>query len=181
VNFHGQKRSNETHVSTTDPDARLARKGNGREAKLCFSAHALMENRNGLLVDFRVEHATGIAERESALAMLADHVDASGATVGGDKGYNHRAFVDGCRELGVTPHVAEKVKYSAIDARTTRHAGYSISMRVRKRIEEIFGWAKTIGGFRRTRFRGIARTQQAGYFVGAAYNLLRMANLAATA
>lgn len=180
VNFHGQKRSNDTHASTTDPEARLARKGNGKEAKLCFSAHALMENRNGLLVDFVVDYATGIAERECALRMLADNVDVTTATVAGDKGYNHRAFVDGCRELGVTPHVAEKAKHSAIDSRTTRHAGYSISMRIRKRIEEIFGWAKTIGGFRRTRFRGRARTQQAGYFVGAAYNLLRIANLEAT-
>jgi len=179
VNFHGEKRGNETHVSTTDPEARLARKGHGKEAKLCFSAHALMENRNGLLVDLRVDHATGTAERENALAMLAENVVVDGATVAGDKGYNQRAFVDGCRELGVTPHVAEKARHSAIDARTTRHAGYRISMAVRKRIEEIFGWAKTIGGFRRTRFQGVARTQQAGYFVGAAYNLLRIANLAA--
>jgi transposase len=179
VNFHGEKRGNETHASTTDPEARLARKGNGKEAKLCFSAHALMENRNGLLVDLQVNHATGTAERESGLAMLAENVNVVGATVAGDKGYNHRAFVDGCRELGVTPHVAEKVKYSAIDARTTRHAGYRISMVIRKRIEEIFGWSKTIGGFRRTRFRGIARTQQAGYFVGAAYNLMRISNLSA--
>jgi transposase len=178
VNFHGEKRSNETHASTTDPEAKLARKGNGKEAKLCFSAHALMENRNGLLVELRVDAATGIAERETALAMLAEHVT-EGATVGGDKGYDQRPFVDGCRELGVTPHVAEKVKYSAIDARTTRHGGYTISMRIRKRIEEIFGWAKTIGGFRRTRYRGVKRTQQAGYFVGAAYNLLRIANLSA--
>lgn len=178
VNFHGETRSNETHASTTDPEARMARKGYGKEAKLCFSAHALMENRNGLLVDLRIDHATGIAERENALVMLADNVGTS-ATVGGDKGYNQRPFVDGCRELGVTPHVAEKVKYSAIDQRTVRHEGYAISMRIRKRIEEIFGWAKTIGGFRRTRYRGIRRTQQAGYFVGAAYNLLRIANLAA--
>jgi transposase len=181
VNFHGEKRSNETHASTTDPEARLARKGNNQEAKLCFSAHALMENRNGLLVDLRIDHATGIAERESALALLAENVDAADATVGGDKGYNQRAFVDGCRELGITPHVAEKAKYNAIDRRTSRHEGYSISMRIRKRIEEIFGWAKTIGGFRRTRFHGVARTQQAGYFVGAAYNLLRIANLSAAA
>ena len=180
VNFHGEKRSNETHASTTDPEAKLARKGNGKEAKLCFSAHALMENRNGLLVDFRVDTATGIAERESALVMLAAHAT-DGATVAGDKGYNQRPFVERCRELGVTPHVAEKVKYSAIDARTTRHAGYSVSMVIRKRIEEIFGWAKTIGGFRRTRFRGVERTQQAGFFVGAAYNLLRIANLSAAA
>jgi transposase len=177
VNFHGEKRSNETHASTTDPEARLARKGKSQEAKLCFSAHALMENRNGLLVDLHVNHATGTAERESALTMLADNVDAARASVAGDKGYNQRAFVDGCRQLGITPHVAEKAKYNAIDHRTSRHEGYSISMRIRKRIEEIFGWAKTIGGFRRTRFCGVERTQQAGYFVGAAYNLLRIANL----
>ena len=178
VNFHGQKRSNETHASTTDPEARLARKGHGKEARMSFSAHALMENRNGLVVDLRVDTATGVAERENALAMLADHVRA-GATVAGDKGYNQRPFVDGCRELGITPHVAEKVKYSAIDARTTRHPGYTWSMRIRKRIEEIFGWAKTTGGLRRTRFRGLARTQQSAYFVGAALNLLRIAKLAA--
>jgi len=181
VNFHGEKRGNETHASTTDPEARLARKGNNQEAKLCFSAHALMENRNGLLVDLRIDHATGTAERESALALLAENVEVTGATAGGDKGYNQRAFVDGCRQLGITPHVAEKARYNAIDRRTSRHEGYSISMRIRKRIEEIFGWAKTIGGFRRTRFRGVTRTQQAGYFVGAAYNLLRIANLTAIA
>jgi len=179
VNFHGQKRRNETHASTTDPEARLARKGKSQEAKLCFSAHALMENRNGLLVDLHINHATGTAERESALTLLANNVAAPRASVAGDKGYNQRPFVDGCRELGITPHVAEKARFNAIDGRTTRHAGYSISMRIRKRIEEIFGWAKTIGGFRRTRFRGIERTQQAGYFVGAAYNLLRIARLAA--
>ena len=181
VNFHGEKRGNETHASTTDPEARLARKGNNQEAKLCFSAHALMENRNGLLVDLRIDHATGTAERESALALLGENVEVTGATAGGDKGYNQRAFVDGCRQLGITPHVAEKARYNAIDRRTSRHEGYSISMRIRKRIEEIFGWAKTIGGFRRTRFRGVTRTQQAGYFVGAAYNLLRIANLTAIA
>lgn len=178
VNFHGEKRGNETHVSTTDPEARLARKGSGKEAKLCFSAHALMENRNGLLVDLQIGHATGTAERECALSMLKANVTVAHATVAGDKGYNHRAFVEGCRDLGITPHVAEKVRCSAIGGRTTRHGGYRVSMVIRKRIEEIFGWAKTAGGFRRTRFRGVARTQQAGYFVGAAYNLLRIANLA---
>ena len=176
VNFHGEQRRNDTHTSTTDPEAKLARKGNGKEAKLSFSAHALMENRNGLLVDLRVDAASGTAERDNALAMLKDHVPA-GATVGGDKGYNQRAFVDGCRELGITPHVAEKKKYNAIDRRTTRHPGYTVSMRIRKRIEEIFGWGKTIGDLRRTRFRGIARTQQRGYFIGAALNLLRIAKL----
>jgi transposase len=178
VNFHGEKRSNETHASTTDPEARLARKGNNHEAKLCFSAHALMENRHGLLVELQVAPATGTAEREVAVAMLKAHV-APGATVGADKGYDQRGFVEPCRELGITPHVAQKVKYTAIDARTTRHSGYGVSQRIRKRVEEIFGWSKTVGGFRRTRFRGVERTQQAAYFVGAAYNLMRMANLAA--
>lgn len=178
VNFHGEQRSNETHGSTTDPEARLARKGHGKEAKLCFSAHALMENRNGLAVDVVAAAATGTAEREVGLALISAHVP-RGATVGGDKGYNQRAFVDGCRALGVTPHVAENVKYSAIDRRTTRHAGYAISMRIRKRIEEIFGWIKTTGGFRRTRVKGIALTQHALYVVGAALNLLRITRLAA--
>ncbi len=180
INFRGQKRSNETHASTTDPEARLARKGNGKEARLSFSAHALMENRNGLLVDLVVAPATGTAEREVGLAMLEEHA-ARGATVGGDKGYNHRAFVEGCRELGVTPHVAEKAKHSAIDARTTRHAGYTVSMRIRKRIEEIFGWGKATGGLRRTRVRGVERTQQAAHFIGAALNLLRISKLAPVA
>lgn len=178
VNFHGEKRRNDTHASTTDPEARLARKGNGKEAKLSFSAHALMENRNGLLIDLRVDSATGTAERENALAMLAEHVR-PGSTVGGDKGYNHRAFVDGCRALGITPHVAIKAKHNAIDGRTTRHPGHAVSMRIRKRIEEIFGWGKTIGDLRRTRFRGVERTQQRGYFIGAALNLLRITRLVA--
>ena len=181
VNFHGEKRSNETHVSTTDPESKLARKGNNHEAKLYFSAHALMENRNGLLVDIRVAQATGTAEREVALAMLEEHVTGEHATVGADKGYDQRPFVEPCRELGITPHVAQKVKYSAIDARTTRQAGYAVSQRIRKRVEEIFGWMKPIGGLRRTRVKGVALTQQATHFVGAAYNLLRMANLAMAA
>ena len=181
VNFHGEKRSNETHASTTDPESKLARKGNNHEAKLYFSAHALMENRNGLLVDIRVAQATGTAEREVALAMLEEHVTAGRATVGGDKGYDQRPFVEPCREIGITPHVAQKVKYSAIDERTMRQAGYAVSQRIRKRVEEIFGWIKPVGGLRRTRVKGVALTQQATYFVGAAYNLLRMANLATVA
>lgn len=180
VNFHGEKRRNDTHASTTDPEAKLARKGNGKEAKLSFSAHALMENRNGLLVDLLFDAATGIAERENALVMLAKHAP-PGSTVGGDKGYNQRAFVDGCRKLGITPHVAEKVKHNAIDRRTTRHPGYSISSRIRKRVEEIFGWGKTVADLRRTRFRGVERTQQRGYFIGAALNLLRITRLVASA
>jgi transposase len=177
VDFRGQRRSNQTHESTTDPEARLARKGNGKEAKLSFGAHALMENRNGLLVDIRVSEANGRAEPETALAMLRDACLPVGASVGADRGYDQRPFVDGCRELGVVPHVAAKKKHSAVDRRTVRHATYAVSQRLRKRVEEIFGWAKTVGGFRRTRHRGKDRTQLSAYLVGAAYNLLRMAKL----
>lgn len=183
VDFHGERRSNATHESTTDPGAKLARKGNGKEAKLCYSAHALMENRNGLLVDFRVEEANGTAERLVALEMLHDNVLSEGRiTVGADKGYDTRDFVDQCRFLGVTPHVAQNAhahRRSAIDERTARHAGYAVSQRIRKRVEEIFGWAKTIGGFRKTRYKGKPRTQFAAYFVGAAYNLVRITRLQA--
>lgn len=182
VNFHGEKRSNETHASTSDPEAKLARKGRGKEAKLSYSAHALMENRNGLLVDFRVAEANGRAEREVALAMLDENKTRRGpATVGADKGYDTHDFVAECRAINVVPHIARIVnehRGSAIDARTTRHPGYAISQRIRKRVEEIFGWAKTVGNFRKTRFRGRPRTQLAAYLVGAAYNLLRIARLA---
>ena len=182
INFRGEKRTNETHASTTDPDARLARKGNAQEAKLAYTANALMENRNGLLVDMRVAPATGFAEREGALQMIGETLTGSTSiTLGADKGYDTRAFVASCREMNVVPHVAQnagKHRRSAIDARTTRHAGYGVSQRIRKRVEEIFGWMKTVGGFRRTRFKGTERTQLAAYMVGAAYNLLRMAKLA---
>jgi transposase len=180
VDFHGEKRSNETHESTTDSEARLAKKGYGKEAKLAYCANALMENRNGLLVDFQVEPADGRAERRSALAMLKNESRGEQRiTVAADKGYDTQEFVASCRELNVTPQVAQHQtkRRSAIDGRTTRHAGYAISQRVRKRVEEIFGWMKTIGGFRRTRFRGRSRTQLNAYFVGAAYNLLRIAKL----
>jgi IS5 family transposase len=157
------------------------RKGLGKEAKLSYSAHALMENRSGLLVNFQVGEANGRAEREIALQMLDESVPGDRAiTLGADKGYDTQDFVGGCRERDVVPHVAQNQharRRSAIDGRTTRHAGYAISQRIRKRIGEIFGWAKTVAGFRRTRFRGKARTQLAAYFVGAAYNLLRMAKL----
>lgn len=181
VSFHGEKRSNQTHESTTDPEARLARKGAGKEAKLSFSAHALMENRNGLLVDFRIAEANGTAERDQALMMLVDNNPRTGQiTVGADKGYDAKDFAEQCRLYGITPHIAQNTsRRSAIDTRTTRHAGYAISQRVRKRVEEIFGWAKTVGGFRRTRFKGIRRSQLAAYFVGAAYNLVRMSRLLA--
>jgi transposase len=180
VDFHGEKRKNETHESTTDPESKLYRKGAGQPARLCFGAHALMENRNGLLVDFRVEEASGYGERDTALAMLADNTRRSGGTtVGADKGYDSKVFVEVCRSLGVTPHVARNVsgRRSAVDHRTARHAGYVVSQRVRKRVEEIFGWMKTVGGFRRTRFKGRRRTELAAYLVAAAYNLIRMNRL----
>lgn len=182
VDFHGEKRSNETHESKTDPEAKLMRKGQGKEAKLSFSAHALMENRNGLLVDFRVGEANGRAEREIALQMIDEALPGDGPiTLGADKGYDTQDFVASCRARHVVPHVAQNQharRRSAVDGRTTRHAGYAVSQRIRKRVEEIFGWAKTTANFRRTRFRGRLRTQLAAYFVGAAYNLLRIAKLA---
>lgn len=181
--FRGQQRGNETHASTTDPEARLARKGNGQEAKLCFSGHAMMENRNGLLVDLRILEANGRAEREAALLMLADTSKGPPPeTLGADKGYDTRDFVAACRQQGITPHVTKNEharRRSAIDGRTTRHPGYAISQTLRRRVEQIFGWMKTVGGLRRSRWRGAARTQHAAYLVGTAYNLLRVARLAA--
>lgn len=177
VDFHGQRRSNETHQSTTDWEARLARKGKGKEARLCFSGHALMENRHGLLVDLRVAEASGFAERRVALEMIDQNLPGERRiTLGADRGYHCRDFIEECRERAVTPHVADKTR-SVLDARTTGTPGYDVSQRVRKRVEEIFGWAKTIGGLRKSRFKGTARTQLAAYIVGAAYNLLRIAKL----
>jgi transposase len=186
VNFRGEKRSNDTHASTTDPESKLYRKSDGTTAKLCYSQHALMENRNGLLVDVRIAEANGRAEREIALEMIGDRLPGSRRiTVGGDKGYDTKDFVMECGWRNVTPHVAQNtnaMRSSAIDRRTTRHPSYSISQRIRKRVEEIFGWEKTVGNFRRTRFKGLERTQLASYLLGAAYNLLRMGRLlAATA
>jgi transposase len=181
VNFHGEKRTNETHASTTDPEAKLARKSNNTGARLSYSQHALMENKHGLLVELRIAEANGRAERQTALQMIGEElIGKHRITVGGDKGYDTRDFVGECRGMGVTPHVAQNEnaqRRSAIDRRTTRHAGYSTSGRVRKRVEEIFGWMKTVGNFRKTRYRGKQRTQLASYFVGAAYNLLRMSRL----
>ena len=180
VNFHGEKRSNDTHQSTTDPEAKLARK-KGKESKMSYSAHALMENRNGLIVDFRVEDANGYAERRTAIAMLKDNVvKTRRTTVGGDAGFDTADFVRDCRESNVTPHIAQTRdtrRRSAVDARTTRHAGYLVSQRKRKLVEEIFGWMKTFGGFRRSRFIGRRRTQLAGTIVAATYNLLRICRL----
>ena len=180
VNFHGEKRSNETHASRTDPDARLARKGRGKEAKLAYSAHALMENRHGLLVDLQLDVADGRAERRNAIEMLDDLGGSRRVTLAADKGYDTRDFVAQCRERNVTPHVAQTSdtrRASAIDARTTGRAGYAVSQRVRKRVEEIFGWMKTVGGLRKTRYVGLGANQIAGYMIGAAYNLLRIAKL----
>ena len=182
VNFHGEQRSNATHVSTTDPEAQLARKGKGKEAKLCFSAHVVMENRNGLCVALGVAEANPATERTEAVRLLKTlrRRGFRPTTVGGDKAYDTRQFVKDVRGLGIAPHVAQTItthRGSMIDARTTRHAGYEVSQWCRKRIEEIFGWGKTIGGLRKTRYRGRDRTGLWAYFVGSAYNLLRMAKL----
>jgi transposase len=181
VDFHGEQRRNATHQSTTDPEARLFRKGKGKEAKLVFMAHALMENRNGLLVDFQLTQATGTAERDVTpeLIKAAKERYFHPKTLGGDKNYDTKDCVAALRALGVTPHVAQNTsgRRSAIDGRTTRHPGYGVSQRIRKRVEEIFGWMKTVGGFRRTRYRGLDRTGLAGYLVGTAYNLVRIAKL----
>ena len=180
VDFHGEKRSNDTHQSTTDPEARLAKKSKGQGARLSFSQHALMENRNGLLVDLRIDEANGTAEITNAIEMLAANVGPRRVTVGGDKLYDTKDFIAATRLISVTPHVAQNItdrRDSAIDARTTRHAGYDISQRIRKRVEEIFGWTKSVANFRRTRYKGKERTQMASYFVGAAYNLLRVSRL----
>lgn len=182
VNFHGQKRSNDTHASTTDPDARLYRKGQGKEAKLCFMGHGLMENRHGLLVDACLTVADGHAERVAALHMIEPHADRPQAiTLGGDKAYDAEDFVNELRSMKVTPHVAQNTngRRSAIDGRTTRHSGYVISQRIRKRIEEAFGWIKTVAGQQKTKFRGCDRVGWAFTFSAAAYNLVRLPKLLA--
>ena len=169
--------ANATHASTTDPEARLMRKGTGREAKLSYHGHVLMENRHGLAVDGCVTQATGLAERETALAMATNLP--AGATLGADKGYDVAGFVDALRQLGVTPHIAQHTTHrrSAIDGRTTRHAGYAVSQRKRKLVEEIFGWAKTVALFRKTRHRGVRRVGWMFTFGLAVYNLIRIRNL----
>ena len=179
--FHGEKRSNDTHASTTDPDARLYRKGRGKEAKLCHMGHLLMENRNGLIVDAMLTPATGTAEREAAVAMLGRQPGRHRVTLGADKAYDTAGFVAGLRDLNVTPHVAQNTsgRRSAIDARTTRHPGYAASLRVRKRIEEAFGWIKTVGGLRKTRHRGTARVGWMFTLTAAACNLVRLPKLLA--
>jgi transposase len=178
--FRGKPRKNDTHESKTDPEARLYRKGKGKEAKLCYLGHALMENRNGLLVDVEVTEATGTAEREAALTMLDRSTDSTRRkTLGADAGYDSKDFAAECRERSTTPHVAQK-QHSAIDSRTTRHGGYTASQRVRKRIESIFGWGKSVGGLRKTRYRGLLPNRHFASLLGASYNLLRIATLAPT-
>jgi transposase len=180
ADFRGKKRSNETHVSTTDPDARLYRKGPGKEAKLCFIGHGLMENRHGLLVDTCLTPADGHAERVAALAMIEPRADRPRAiTLGADKAYDAEDFVNELRSMTVTPHVAQNTsgRSSAIDGRTTRHGGYAISQCIRKRIEEAFGWIKIVAGQEKTRFRGVNRVGFAFTFAAAAYNLVRLPKL----
>jgi len=180
ADFRGQKRSNETHRSTTDPDARLYRKGPGMEAKLCFIGHGLMENRSGLIVDARLTQVAGHAERLAALAMIEPWADRPRAiTLGADKGYDAADFIEELRTLNVRPHVAQNTsrRRSAIDGRTTRHPGYGASQRMRKRIEEAFGWVKTVAGLRKTKLRGLPKVDWAFTFAAAAYNLVRVPKL----
>jgi transposase len=180
ADFRGERRSNETHASITDPDARLYRKGTGKEAKLCFMGHALMENRSGLLVGACLTRADGHAERVAALTLIEPRADRPRAiTLGADKGYDAQDFVNELRAMRVTPHVAQNTsrRRSAIDGRTTRHVGYGLSQRIRKRIEEAFGWIKTVAGQDKTRFCGIERVELAFTFAAAAYNLICLPRL----
>ncbi|RWL38116.1 MAG: IS5 family transposase, partial [Mesorhizobium sp.] len=187
--FHGEKRSNKTHASTTDPDAKLYRKATGQPSRIAFMGHVLMENRNGLVIGATLTPATGTAEREAALAL----VDRLGAkrriTLGADKAYDAREFVAALRKRKVTPHIAKHeyvdkngiLRRSALDARTTRHPGYAVSLRIRKRIEEVFGWIKTIASLRKTRHRGTEKVDWTFALTVAAYNLVRLPKLMATA
>lgn len=176
VDFHGERRTNVTHQSTTDPQSRLARKGPGKEAKLSYAGHVQMDNRHGLVVNTRLTEASGTAEPAAALAMALEIAGQHRVTLGADKGYDQQELVRELRAHKVTPHFARKV-HSALDRRTTRHAGYAISQIKRKRVEEIFGWLKTIGGLRKTRHRGADRVGWVFTFAAAAYNLVRMRNL----
>jgi transposase len=178
VDFHGERRSNTTHASTTDPDSRLAKKGQGQAAKLAYVGSVLMENRHGLVVDAAAVLASGTAERDTAIAQVRA-LPARRKTVGGDRAFDQRPFVEAMRVCGATPHVARKVSDGAIDGRTTRHPGYAVSQRIRKRVEEIFGWLKTVGRLRKLRHRGVARVNWIFLFTAAAYNLVRMRTLAA--
>lgn len=184
IDFRGEKRRNDTHQSTTDPESVLYRKANGKEAKLCFGAHLLMENRHGLCADFTLHNPIGEPEPAAALKQLDQHrklhLGVEPASVGADKNYHRKDFVNGCRQRDIAPHVAckDNVKTPGLDGRTVGKKNYRISQRIRKRVEEIIGWIKVIGGLRRSRYRGVERTQAFGYFVAATYNLLRMARLA---
>ena len=183
VNFRGEKRRNDTHQSTTDPESVLYRKASGKEARLCYGGHILMENRHGLCADFTLHQPITEPEPVVALRPLDEHRErhegTAPATIGADKAYDQKAFVQGCRERALSPHVACKngVQVSGLDGRTTARSGYQTSQRIRKRVEEIFGWMKTVGGLRRSRYRGRERTQAWGYFVAGTYNLLRLARL----
>ncbi len=181
VDFKGQQRTNATHVSRTDPQARLARKGNGQETRLCYAGHLLTENRNGLILGVLVTEATGTAERDAAVRLLDERLTPrKRVTLGADKGYDTKAFVEALREREVTPHIARNVsgrRSSAIDGRTTRHPDYARSLRARKRIEECFGWMKTVGGGRKLRYIGLEKNQLWATFTAVAYNLVRMAKL----
>ena len=179
INYRGEKRSNQTHCSRTDPEAMLARKGRGKEAKLSYHGHVLTENRNGLVVNTRVKTAYGGAECDAGL-LMAEQIPGRGrVTLGGDRGYDQRPFVEELRQMGITPHVAqhERGRRSRVDERTTRHPGYWVSQKKRKRIEEVFGWMKTVGMLRKLRHRGLRRVGWMFTFAAAAYNLVRMRNL----
>ena len=180
VNFRGQTRTNDTHASTTDPDCRLYKKADGQQAKLCYLGHAFMENRKGLVVDTRVTVANGTAERQAAVEMIEHVHGAHRITVGADKGYDTADFIEQCRGCNATAHVAQKQKGSAIDQRTTRHVGYRISLKIRKRVEEVFGWLKTIGGCAKLHLRGRQRVEAFFTLATTAYNLIRIRNLTAT-
>jgi len=180
VNFHGETRRNGTHESKTDPEARLARKSSGHESKLAYCGNAMIENRNGLVVDTELLQASGTAERDAALLMVERLESTERVTVAGDKGYDTRDFVAELRGMNATPHVAQNDKRpggSAIDGRTARHSGYKVSQRKRKRIEEVFGWLKTVGALRKTRHRGVFKVGWVFTFAASAYNLVRMRNL----
>lgn len=180
VDFRGEKRSNDTHASKTDADARLARKGNGQEAKLSYSGNVMIENRHGMVVDVELLQCNGTAERDAALLMAERITGGQRVTVAGDKGYDTRDFVKELRGMSITPHVAQNKKRtggSAIDRRTTRHAGYQVSQIRRKVVEEVFGWMKTVGGQKKTKYRGLWRVAWMFTFAAAAYNLVRMRNL----
>jgi transposase len=185
VNFHGEKRCNDTHRSTTDGQSVLYKKAAGQEARLCFGGHVLMENRHGLCADFTIHNPIAQGEPVMALQQVDEHRNlhpgTGPQTVGADKGYHQKAFVAGCRERKIAPHVSckEGVRVAGLDRRTTGRTGCQTSLRIRKRVEEIFGWIKTVGGLRRSRWLGIERTQAVAYFVAGTYNLVRMARLEA--